>query len=111
MSDHSYNVASTAGFTAASAIGVFSYLRPLLLERPLVSFLGFDLAPYTGLSSIIALVVLNLVNRNTWKSKYDQEVETSRQLRNTLDDFIKKNEYFMKENAYLKDALKDHGDR
>lgn len=109
MNAHSYSVASGAGLAVASTVGAFSYLKPLLLERPLVGFFGFDLAPYTGLSSIIVLVALNLVNRNTWKSKYDQEVETSNRLRGTLDDLMKKNEYYMKENAYLKSALGEHG--
>jgi hypothetical protein len=65
----------------------------------------FGVAGYTGLSSVVAMILLNILNTSQWKSKYDNEVETSKSLRKRIDDLIARQEEDLKTNQRRIESL------
>ena len=66
---------------------------------------GFDAAPFAGLASIVALVILNLLQSRSWKSKYEQERETSSALRLTNQDMRNDKEDLIKHIHWQKSEI------
>ena len=81
--------AADLGTCVASLTGIASFLRLIVSERPLFGAIGFDVAPYAGLSSIIALLVVNILQSQSWKGRYEREVEAANQLRRSIEDIRK----------------------
>lgn len=105
LNDHQISV-SKIGSWVAVGTGVVSFVAPIARSAFLsMGAMGIDVAPFAGLTSVVVVYFLSLLQSRSWKAKFEEERNTAIELRLRNSELRNDKEDLRKDVAKLSDYV------